>query len=146
MKPNRLYMYRGYLIFCGEYRIYFIQCGEKLSIFGGFLEWPFYTTKIVFPITLYLIWLRTKLIVRSVQIPAILRRSPKGLVSCNFQIYTYQCLNIRHFFRQHNEKKNGFFFCAIKIKYSKAKRRQVQQNYKHVVCSNNFKTPINIPI
>ena len=89
MKPNRLYMYRGYLIFCGEYRIYFIECGEKLSIFGVFLEWPFYTTKIVFPITLYLIWLRTKLIVRSVQIPAVLRRSPKRLVCCNFKIYMY---------------------------------------------------------
>ena len=28
-----------------------------------------------------------------------------------------------------------FFFCTIKINYSNANRRQVQQNYKHLVCS-----------
>ena len=29
-----------------------------------------------------------------------------------------------------------FFLCTIKINYSNANRRQVQQNYKHVVCSS----------
>ena len=26
-------IYRGYLLFLGEYQIYFIECGEKISIF-----------------------------------------------------------------------------------------------------------------
>ena len=32
--PNRKNLvYRGYLLFWGEYQIYFIECGEKISIF-----------------------------------------------------------------------------------------------------------------
>ena len=30
----------------------------------------------------------------------------------------------------------NFFFCAIKINYSNANRRQMQQNYRHAVCSS----------
>ena len=29
-----------------------------------------------------------------------------------------------------------FFLCTIKINYSNANRRQLQQNYKHAICSS----------